>query len=93
MTSFNRNSNNNETSNNEIGFNPDTLCKLFEVIWVEQSNNKPKPNTLELCAEYLRLITNVAMDRAITLAKTDEVQELDETYIRKIVIQLLLDFR
>lgn len=73
-------------------FNPDTFKKLFEAIWEDQST-KIKPDVLELVAEYLRIMTNACIEKAIIKAEADEATELNEQHLRKILIQALLDYR
>lgn len=73
-------------------FSSQTFKKLFEAIW-EDKSTKVKQEVLDLCAEYMRIMTNTLIDRAIAESEVDESTELNETHLRKIVIQALLDFR
>eukprot|EP01084_Bolivina_argentea_P104352 186856_1 len=72
-------------------FNPQTFKKLFESIWIQQG--KTKEEVLELCAEYMRIMTNTCIEKAIIQAEGDQSTELNETHLRKVLIQALLDFR
>mmetsp|Transcript_67031 Transcript_67031/g.106593 ORF Transcript_67031/g.106593 Transcript_67031/m.106593 type:complete len:90 (+) Transcript_67031:36-305(+) len=82
-----------QPSEQDIGptFNPQTFKTLFESVWKEQA--KIKPEVLDLCAEYFRIMTHTCIDRAISKAETDQNTQLNEQYLRKILIQALLDFR
>ena len=73
-------------------FSPNTFKKLFEVIWEDQTT-KVKQEVLQLVAEYLRIMTNACIERAIIKAEADEDTELNEKHLRKILIQALLDYR
>ena len=73
-------------------FSHDTFKRLFESLWPDPSI-RIRPEVLALCAEYMRLMTDIATKRAIKMAENDQSPDLNEQHLRKVMIQMLLDFR